>query len=109
MSAPIVSAHCLSDEARLGRRGLLGGTAGALLPGWAMAEPLLPALIPDDVLRDYQAFLAGRDPVAITDYGGPLSRRDVVEVVLIHQALARQDRRLRCANGLPPCVGSAIA
>jgi hypothetical protein len=47
------------------------------------------------VLLDYQRFLAGRDPAAITDYGGPQSRRDVVEVVLIHQALARQDRTLR--------------
>jgi hypothetical protein len=66
-----------------------------LLPAWAATEPTLPALIPDDVLRDYQRFLAGRNAAAITDYGGPLSRRDVVEVVLIHQALARQDRSLR--------------
>lgn len=102
MSALSVPANCLFDEARLGRRGLLGLTAGALLPAWAAAEPLLPALIPDDVLRDYQAFLAGRDPVAVTDYGGPLSRRDVVEVVLIHQALARQDRKLRLSMSPMP-------
>lgn len=88
-AAPVI---CLPD---VGRRGLLGLSAGSLLPTWALGEPLLPALIPDDVLRDYQRFLAGRDPAAVTDYGGPLSRRDVVEVVLIHQALARQDKALK--------------
>ncbi|MFX6036180.1 hypothetical protein ABTE74_22595, partial [Acinetobacter baumannii] len=78
----------LFDVARLGRRGLLGLAACGLLPGRAAAEePALPALIPDDVLLDYRRFLAGRDPASVTDYGGPLSRRDVVEVVLIHQAL----------------------
>lgn len=95
MSAPSVLAHCLPEAARLGRRDLLGLAGGCLVPAWAVAEPLLPALIPDDVLLDYRRFLAGRDPTAVTDYGGPLSRRDVVEVVLIHQALARQDRKLR--------------
>lgn len=100
MSAPSAAAIPLFDEARLGRRGLLGLAAGGLLPGWAAGEPMLPALIPDDVLLDYQRFLAGRDPAAVTDYGGPLSRRDVIEVVLIHQALARQDRALRL--GLAP-------
>jgi hypothetical protein len=78
-----------------GRRSLLGLAAGGLLPTWAAAEPLLPALIPDDVLRDYRRFLADRDPSAVTDYSGPLSRRDVVEVVLLHQALARQDKALK--------------
>ncbi|MDR7270971.1 hypothetical protein J2X20_003629 [Pelomonas saccharophila] len=103
MSAPSAAANCLSDQARFRRRSLLGLTVGGLLPAWAGAgEPLLPALIPDDVLRDYQAFLAGRDPVAVADYGGALSRRDVVEVVLIHQALARQDRTLRLSMSPMP-------
>jgi hypothetical protein len=95
LSAPSAAAHSPSDGTRLGRRRLLGLAAGGLLPGWAAGESVLPALIPDDVLLDYQRFLAGRDPAAVTDYGGPKSRRDVVEVVLIHQALARQDRALR--------------
>lgn len=96
MSALFAPVNPLFDVARLGRRGLLGLAACGLLPGRAAAEePALPALIPDDVLLDYRRFLAGRDPASVTDYGGPLSRRDVVEVVLIHQALARQDRSLR--------------
>lgn len=78
--------------------------AAALLPPLAAAQPLLPALIPDDVLRDYQQFLAGRDPMTIAHYGGPLSRRDVVEVVLIHQALGRQDPTLRL--GMAPMPSS---
>lgn len=82
-------------EIRLSRRGLLGLAACCPGAAWAAAAPQLPALIPDDVLLDYQRFLAGRDPITISDYGGPLSRRDVVEVVLIQQALARQDRPLR--------------
>ncbi len=103
MSARSVAENCPSDAARLGRRDLLGLASGGLLPAWAAAgEPLLPALIPDDVLLDYQRFLAGRDPAAITDYGGALSRRDVVEVVLIHQALARQDRKLRLSMAPMP-------
>lgn len=90
------------DAARLGRRSLLGLAGAGLLPTRAAGQPPLPALIPDDVLGDYQRFLAGRDPAAIADYGGPLSRRDVVEVVLIHQALARQDRSLRLSMAPMP-------
>lgn len=79
------------------RRELLGLGLAALCPGAALAdsETRLPALIPDDVLLDYQRFLAGRDPVSISSYGGPLSRRDVVEAVLIQQALSVPARPLR--------------
>ncbi|MCP5079179.1 MAG: hypothetical protein GY951_14130 [Psychromonas sp.] len=45
-------------------------------------------VIPNDVKRDYDLFLAGRDPLGINEYGGLGSRRDVIEVVLIQQALA---------------------
>ncbi|WP_022940815.1 hypothetical protein [Psychromonas hadalis] len=45
-------------------------------------------VIPNDVKRDYDLFLAGRDPLKINHYGGLGSRRDVIEVVLIQQALA---------------------
>lgn len=96
------SAPLPPDAARLGRRSLLGLAGASLLPGLAAGQPPLPALIPDDVLGDYQRFLAGREPAAIADYGGPASRRDVVEVVLIHQALARQDRTLRLSMAPMP-------
>ncbi|WP_419785856.1 hypothetical protein [Pseudodesulfovibrio sp.] len=45
--------------------------------------------MPPDVLVDYHAFLQGRDPLKISDYSGPHSRRDVMECVLFQQALAR--------------------
>ncbi len=62
--------------------------AGLLL--WPTPAPahLVTVIIPPDVLKDYKAFLQGRDPLAITDYSGPMSRRDVIEVVLFQQALA---------------------
>lgn len=44
--------------------------------------------IPGDIKDDYDLFLAGRDPLQINDYGGIGSRRGVVEVVLMQQALA---------------------
>lgn len=46
-------------------------------------------VVADDVLDDYHLFLDGRDPLAITSFDGKHSRRDVVEVVLIQQALYR--------------------
>ena len=75
-----------------------GGPREAPKPGAAADRPL-PALIPDDVLLDYQRFLAGRDPLAIVDFGGLHARRDVIEVLLLQQALARQEggRRLHLA------------
>lgn len=45
-------------------------------------------VIPGDVKRDYDLFIAGRDPLEITDYSGLGSRRDVAEAVLIQQALS---------------------
>ncbi|MBB2486208.1 ABC transporter substrate-binding protein [Mitsuaria sp. WAJ17] len=96
-------AGAVPDAVLLPRRGLLG-LGLALATGACPAVPasrapasdkLLPALIPDDVLLDYQRFLAGRDPVGIADFGGPHARRDVIEVLLIQQALARQDSELR--------------
>lgn len=66
----------------------------------AMSLPLLasvqaglpaPVVVPEDVFADYQTFLAGRDPLSITDFTGPGSRRDVVELVLLQQAIAKTD------------------
>ena len=42
----------------------------------------------EDVIQDYRRFLAGRDPRSIRDFGGPFTRRDVVEIALLYQALA---------------------
>ena len=42
-----------------------------------------------DVYNDYLKFLDKRDPLSITDYSGPYSRRDVVELVMVLQALKR--------------------
>lgn len=47
------------------------------------------SMVPQDVLVDYIQYLGGRDPLAITSYGGPHSRRDVVELVLSQQVLHR--------------------
>lgn len=77
----------------VGLAGLAGfGALGQAAPG--ATETLL---VPDDVLQDFQRFLAGRDPLRLRDYGGPHSRRDVVEVALLLQALAEPDwaRRFR--------------
>lgn len=59
----------------------------ALLPS-ALAAPVT-ILVPPDVWADYQTLLDGRDPLEITDFSGPGSRRDVVEVILMQQALDR--------------------
>ena len=44
--------------------------------------------LPADVLKDYTNFLAGRDPLVIKAFNNAHARRDVVEVVLVQQALA---------------------
>ena len=44
-------------------------------------------LVPDDVADDVELFLNGRTPLEVTEWTGPGSRRDVVEVVLTQQAL----------------------
>lgn len=62
--------------------------------GWsrALARPPLPVLMPEDVLRDFQRFLAGRRAETLHEFSGPYSRRDVVEVALLHLALAGEER-----------------
>lgn len=44
-------------------------------------------IVQEDVFEDYQKFLNGRSPLEISDYGGEYSRRDVVELVIMKQAL----------------------
>ncbi|MDA7746148.1 hypothetical protein N8878_02305 [Psychromonas sp.] len=45
-------------------------------------------IIPADVKQDYLRFLDGRDPLSIHDFDSKHARRDVVEVVLLEQALS---------------------
>lgn len=48
----------------------------------------LVVTIDADVHKDYLSYIGDRDPLAIDSYGGDGSRRDVVEVLLLQQALA---------------------
>ncbi len=50
------------------------------------AEPVR-LLVEKSIHISYTKFLNGRDPLSITDYSGPFSRRGVVELVLLQQAL----------------------
>ncbi len=53
----------------------------------AQSKEQLIIVLPTDVKADYEDYINGRDPLTITDYSGVGARRDVVEVVLIQQAL----------------------
>ena len=55
----------------------------------AQGEDRFVVAVPSDVLEDYVKFLNGREALTVTDFGGPHTRRDVVEVVLLLQALHR--------------------
>lgn len=87
---------------------MLGAGAAVIAAGAASGagpddtEAPLVIAVPGDVLEDYQRFLNGRDPSGLTDFGGPFTRRDVVEVVLLQLALKRggMHRRLEL-QGLP--------
>ena len=68
--------------------------------GFALAAPPAPVqngkeekswrvVLARDVYSDYQHFIGQRDPLTLRHFGGPYSRRDVVEVVLLQQALQR--------------------
>ncbi|MBR7800177.1 sensor histidine kinase [Undibacterium fentianense] len=52
-----------------------------------VSQSLLKIGVPKDVLEDYQLFLDGRDINVITEFSGPNSRRDVVELAFFIQAL----------------------
>ena len=51
-------------------------------------------IVPGDVLQDYREFVAGNDVHTITQFTGKKTRRDVVELVLIQQALPIQPQTL---------------
>lgn len=78
---------------RLPRR-LLPAALGALIglaPSLARGTEKQALLVPVDVLEDFWRFIFGRDPLRLRDFGGAHSRRDVVEVVMLLQALADSD------------------
>lgn len=52
------------------------------------ADSELTIAAPEDVIRDYHLFLNGKSPQHIQSFKGEKSRRDVVELVLVQQAIA---------------------
>lgn len=58
------------------------------MPKTAIAEQTIVAAVDEDIIADYQLFVGERDPLLIDYYGGPGARRDVIEIVLLQQALA---------------------
>lgn len=70
-----------------GTRAMAAIAAVVALPTWG--NDYLVVTVPSDVLEDYHAFLKGRNPLELGHYGGPHTRRDVVEVILLQQALQR--------------------
>ncbi|MFZ5756047.1 MAG: hypothetical protein ACOY3X_04035 [Pseudomonadota bacterium] len=58
-----------------------------ILPMTAASAGTLTIAAPPDVIADHDRLLAGRKPAAVTRYDGPGSRRDVVELILVQQAL----------------------
>ncbi|GGP20419.1 hypothetical protein [Silvimonas iriomotensis] len=57
--------------------------------GLARAAEPITILTQQDVYNDYQRFVGKRNPLTLTHFGGEGSRRDVVELVLVQQALAQ--------------------
>lgn len=47
----------------------------------------LSILVPTSIVEDFTVFVDGRDILSIDNYGGDNSRREVAEMVLMHQAL----------------------
>ena len=66
----------------------------AVVAAQAMAEDPITILTQQDVYNDYLRFIDSRDPLTISHFDGLGSRRDVVEVVLVQQALALGGMRL---------------
>lgn len=60
----------------------------------ARAEDTITILTQQDVYNDYLRFIDARDPLTVTHFDGPGSRRDVIEVLLVQQALVLGGMRL---------------
>lgn len=55
----------------------------------AAEEKAWRVVVARDVYTDYQRFVGQRDPLELKNFSGAYSRRDVVELVLLQQALQR--------------------
>lgn len=53
-----------------------------------IADPSVKIAVLSDIHNDYRLFLGNRNPLDIDYYGGDHARRDVIELVLMQQALA---------------------
>lgn len=58
-----------------------------LVPHSAIAGQTIVAAVDEDIIADYQLFVGTRDPLQIDYFGGAGARRDVIEIVLLQQAL----------------------
>ena len=58
-----------------------------LMPHAGIAGQTIVAAVDEDIIADYQLFIGARDPLQIDYYGGVGARRDVIEIVLLQQAL----------------------
>lgn len=67
--------------------GILLALCGWLLPLPYSAANTITAAADEDIIADYQLFIGNRDPLTINYYGGAGARRDVIELVLLQQAL----------------------
>ncbi|WP_323815988.1 hypothetical protein [Cellvibrio sp. NN19] len=61
--------------------------SGLLITLVCHAGNTITAAVDEDIIADYQLFIGERDPISVTYYGGAGARRDVIELVLLQQAL----------------------
>lgn len=66
----------------------LVGLNGVVTAAPATDPNIIPVYIRDDVLEDYEKFVAGRNVLTITSFKNINMRRDVADMVLLQQALA---------------------
>lgn len=59
----------------------------AAIPQAVIANATIVAAVDEDIIADYQLFVGERDPLLIDYFGGPGARRDVIEIILLQQAL----------------------
>lgn len=59
-----------------------------LLTSQPQAETSAPIGVLPDIQADYRKFLGNRSPSTVDYYGGPHARRDVIDLILMQQALA---------------------
>lgn len=66
---------------------IIGVICGLLITLLCCASNTITAAVDEDIIADYQLFIGDRDPIDIEHFGGPGARRDVIEIVLLQQAL----------------------